>query len=159
MFFPGTHSRDAVFLSKHQQEAEVLRPGKSPPKMPKMMGSTAGPRGRVDHGETQPATLVQMTLIKAAVLTSPSRQLTVGDTVPQEVQGPSSSASPESSPGTEQRQEKSNEGSSHLTPTQPCPNLMMQVSRSLKTSMRVPPGGHGLQSTNKIILALSIFQT
>lgn len=35
----------------------------------------------------------------------------------------------------------------------------MQVSKSLKTSMRVPPGGHGLKSTNKIILALSIFQT
>lgn len=113
----------------------------------------------MDHGETQPATLVQMTLIKAAVLTSPSRQLTAGDKVPQEVQGPSSSTSLENSPGTKQRQEKSNEGRSHLTPTQPCPNLMMQVSRSLKINMRVPPGGHGLKSTNKIILALSIFQT
>lgn len=49
------------------------------------MGSTVGPGGRVDHGETQPATLVQMTLIKAAVLTSPGRQLTAGDKVPQEV--------------------------------------------------------------------------
>lgn len=53
----------------------------------------------MDHGETQPATLVQMTLIKAAVLTSPSHQLTAGDKVPQEVQGPSSSTSLESSPG------------------------------------------------------------
>lgn len=65
----------------------------SPPKMRKMMGSTARPGEHVDHGETQPATLVQMTLIKAAVPTSPSCQLTAGDTVPQEVQGRSSSAS------------------------------------------------------------------
>lgn len=89
----------------------------NPPKMRKMMGSTARPGEHVDHGETQPATLVQMTLIKAAVPTSPSCQLTTGDTVPQEVQGCSFSASWKASQAQSRDKERAMRTESPLTHT------------------------------------------
>lgn len=92
MLFPD-RCQGCCLLIKTAAESKGAEAWISTPKMCKMMGSTARPGGHVDHGETQPTTLVQMTLIKAAMPIPPSCQLTADDTVPQEVQGPSSSTS------------------------------------------------------------------
>lgn len=71
------------------------------PKTPWVTGTAAGLRRARGHGETQPATLVQMTLIEAAGPPGPQPPFTAGHTAGQDLRAcEPASASPGSSPGT-----------------------------------------------------------
>lgn len=117
------------------------------PKTPWVTGTAAGLRRARGHGETQPATLVQMTLIEAAGPPGPQPPFTAGHTAGP---GPACVRTRLGLPrklsrhhvGTDRR-----ECGDHLTPTQQCQAVMMQVDAVLRMSMLVPPGD-GVKSTS-----------